>query len=550
MIPAEVTGRDQQPLPEDPQQLKQLVSELRHSNTEAEKRILLLEEQVRLFFHKLYGSKAEHCSQEDQLQARLFNEAEIEEQQPESQAPTEPVVTEVDAHRRRRGIRKPLPEGLPREEILHDLPEEQKRCACGAQLSRIGQETSEQLDIIPAQVRVLHHVRPKYACKVCEGVHSEAIHPTVQIAPPPAQMIPKSMASSGLLAHLLVSKFADGLPFYRQEKLFARIGVQMPRATMCNWAMQVAQRCAPLLDLMRQRILEGPLVGIDETPLQVLNEPDRAATTKSYMWVFRGGSPEAATVVYLYHPTRAGAVPRDYLQAYQGYVQTDGYTAYDELGRRSGVVMLGCWAHARRKYVEVEQASKNAHSAHVALGYIKKLYIIEHRADALELDSDGRREFREQHSRPLLLEFRQWVEARSFQTPPTSLLGKAFSYTLGQWDRLERYLEDGILTPDNNLVENAIRPFAVGRKAWLFSYHPAGAAASAALYSLIESAKANGLEPYHYLRYLFDRLPAARGDPEALKKLLPQQIDPSQLAVPINNGTPLHQSAMAATSSG
>jgi len=516
-------------LPEDSEPLRQLVIGLQDSleqadrrTKEAEKRLEILTEELAFFKDKLYGRRAEKWTDEDQLQARLFNEAEV------GQEPVveEPVCVEVSTHSRAKRGRKPLPESLPRVEVVHDIGEEEKLCGCGRDLVCIGREQSEKLDIIPAQIRVIRHVRLKYACRGCEGSENEG--PAVTIAPAPAQMIPKGIASEGLLAYLLTAKFCDGLPFYRQEKIFSsRFEVKIPRATMCSWAMAVGRRCEPLMGLLRDEIRGGPLVRCDETPLQVLNEPGREATTKSYMWLFHGGPPGRPSVVYLYHPTRSGSVPLQYLNGYEGYVQTDGYTAYDELGKQPGITHLGCMAHVRRKFHEVTKASKKAKSAHVAMAYIRQLYSIERKAAKLELDRRQLKELRQAESLPILENFKGWLDEHVEQVPPSSLLGKAIAYARGQWDRLLVYVEDGILSPDNNIAENAIRPFCVGRKNWLFSYHPPGAAASATIFSLIETAKANGLEPYRYLRTLFQRLPLLGPEPEPcdLRALLPQYIE-------------------------
>jgi len=525
-------GVDTATLPNDVGALKNIIVDLNgsyeqllHEKTEAEKLISILEEQVAFFKDKLYGPSSEKWSEADRFQMRLFNEAEIGV---EGTIEIVETAVYVSSHGRRKAGRRPLPEGLPRVEVIHDLEEEAKVCECGAELTRFGAETSEQLDVIPAQVRVIRHVRLKYACRTCEGVECEN-GGAVKIAPAPQQMIPKSIASAGLLAHVVTSKFVDAVPFYRQEKQFLRLGVHLTRATMCFWAMKVALRCEVLLELLHEEILAGPLVRIDETPLQVLNEPGRSATTKSYMWVFVGGAVDKPAIVYLYHPTREGSVPLQYLEGYQGYVQTDGYTAYDELGNQPGITMLGCIAHARRKYFEVTKAAKNAKSAQEALNRIKKLYAVEHEAKDREFEAAQIKELRQEKSVPILDAFKKWLDNKVDQVPPKSLLGKAISYSLGQWDRLIRYTEDGILTPDNNIAENAIRPFVVGRKNWLFNYHPQGAAASAALYSLIESAKANQLEPYFYLRYLFDRLPLADGNREKIRELLPQYVDKAEV---------------------
>ncbi|HQP30394.1 MAG TPA: IS66 family transposase, partial [Deltaproteobacteria bacterium] len=343
--------------------------------------------------------------------------------------------------------------------------------------------------------------------------------------PVPEQIIPKSIATPGLLAYIITAKFVDALPFYRQEKQFERLGVELSRTSMSNWAIQVAGRCRPLLDLLRAEILSGPLINVDETTVQVLGEPNRANTSKSYMWVFRGGPPGKPALVYQYHPTRSGEVARQYLDGYKGYVQTDGYAGYDFLDQVTDVVHVGCWAHARRKFVEVTQAGgKNkTGSADVALSYIQKLYAIEKELRARKLAPEEIMTQRQLRAWPILEEFKTWLDKRMLETPPKGLLGKAVAYTLGQWRRLVKYTENGLLTPDNNLAENAIRPFVVGRKNWLFSGNPDGAAASATLYSLIETAKACGLEPYRYLRHLFEYLPFASTADE-FKALLPQNL--------------------------
>jgi transposase len=404
-------------------------------------------------------------------------------------------------------------------------------------MSRIGQDESEKLDIIPAKIQVIRHIRYKYACKQCEGVESE--QGAVKTAPLPPQLIPQSIATPGLLAHILTAKFADALPFYRQEKQFTRIGVDLPRATMANWTIQAAKKCQPLIDCLLQEIRSGPLIGMDETTVQVMKEPGRSNTSKSYMWVFRGGDPDRPVLIYQYHPTRSGDVPKNLVNGYQGYIQTDGYKAYNFLDQKEGITHLACWAHARRKFHEVIKARQptkkgkpqKTGSAEKAMSFIGKLYQLESRADKAELSFDQRYELRQAEALPVLEAFKKWLDKRSQQTPPQGLLGKAINYTLNQWGRLTVYVQDGRLRPDNNLVENAIRPFVLGRKNWLFSGHPRGADASAAIFSLIETAKANGFEPYAYLRHIFEKLPLI-DNPDGFKKLLPQYFDPAALMPP------------------
>jgi transposase len=429
-----------------------------------------------------------------------------------------------------------LPDNLPRVEVVHDLDDEEKICGCGDQLSCIGQETCEKLDYKPAQLRVIRHIRYKYACKSCEGIESEG--PTVKIAPPPVQLIPKSMATEGLIAHIAVSKFADALPLYRQQKMFTRLGVDLSRATMANWLVQAAERCKPLIDLMENQIRSGPLINIDETTLQVLNESGRSNTSKPYMWVYCGGETDQPTKLYRYHPTRSGQVALSFLDGYEGYVQSDAFCGYDHLDGKKGVTLLGCMVHVRRKFVEVVKARKKIRGnsaantktlADEALDFIGRLYQIEKLARQDQLSAQQIYKLRQEKSKPILECFRSWLDQKQSITPPKGLLGIAINYALTNWPRLVVYLEGGILQPDNNVAENAIRPFVLGRKNWLFSGHPNGASASATFFSLIETAKANGHEPYAYLKYLFERLPSVRSI-EDYKDLLPQNLSPSDIA--------------------
>ena len=293
-------------LPDDSAELKEIILSLAACRADLEEkqhsyqsRIDYLQERIRLLQNELFGRKSEKLTKEDRRQLLLFNEVETTET-----TVAIPNEIKIAAHTRRKTGRKPLPKELPRVEVIHDLAEAEKRCGCGSHMSRIGEEVCEKLDIIPAKVRVIRHIRYKYACKSCEGLDSDG--PTVKIAPAPVQLIPKSMASAGLLAHLLVSKFEDALPFYRQEKIFARMGIELGRATMCNWAVKVAERLKPLMALLHQQIRCGPLINIDETPVQVLKEPGRSNTSKSYMWVYRGGDPQKPVLIYQYQPTRSG----------------------------------------------------------------------------------------------------------------------------------------------------------------------------------------------------------------------------------------------------
>lgn len=521
-------------LPADVPNLQTMVLGLHEKMAEMEKNYelenRLLREQIRQLQHQLYGRKSEKVVQDDDFrQNSLFNESNEFETPPE---PTSVEEITIPSHQRKKRGRKRLPESLRRIEVVHDIAEEEKRCGCGGEMSRIGEEVSEQLEMVPARFWVVRHIRPKYACKCCEGVERNEGDSTVKIAPAPLQLLAKSISTPGLLSHILVGKFCDSLPFSRQEQQFKRLGFELTRSTMVNWSLRVAMKCAPLVELLRQEILCGPLINIDETPFQVLHEPGRRVESKSYMWLFRGGPPGKESVIYYYSERRSGVVALDFLGDYQGYVQTDGYSGYDFLDHRQGIIHIGCWAHVRRKFLDVVKAAdaksheKGLGKAGEALKIIGELYRIEKNARHMKLTPEALYEERQKSSKPLLEKFESWLKELAPTAPPKSLLGKALNYTENQWPRLINYLVDGNISMDNNLAENAIRPFVVGRKNWLFFEQQGGAQAGAILYSLIETAKINQLEPYKYFCYIFDKLPLIlkEDNMETMKTLLPQNI--------------------------
>lgn len=520
-------------LPESVSELRTMVMEAHRKweGSEQEKQRIekendILREQVRLLRQRLFGRKSEKYEISPEEMKLLFPEWQEEEKTEE--APREEV--KVEAHTRTRTGRKPIPDDLPRIRIEHDLPDEEKVCACGAELSRIGEEVSEQLDIIPARYQVIQHVRYKYACKCCQGVESD--EGAVKIAPVPERMLPKSLASSRLLAQVMTSKFCDALPFYRQENVFARTGIDIGRASMCNWALALYERCRPLEELLLIDALSGPVAGMDETPVLVLDEQEKPNKKKgkSYMWVIRGGPPGGPGIVYHFSPSRSAEVAKTLLDGYQGVVQTDGYTGYDFLDTKDGIVHVGCWAHVRRKFMETIQAAGGRHGngkADEAIRMIRSLYEIE--KETADKSPDKIVAIRQERSRPVLDRFEQWLKDHAALVPPKSQLGQAMQYALSEWPKLVKYIENGHIRIDNNLTENAIRPFVVGRKNWLFSKSPEGAKASAFFYSIVETAKANGLEPFSYLTALFERYPLAKTVDE-IKVLLPQYIDKANIA--------------------
>ena len=501
-------------LEQETEQLRVSEENLRTENT-------ILNERLNLLLYRRFARSAESVPDD---QGELFAEAENEAPADES----EEEYVDVPAHQRSKRGRKAIDEKHPRVEIVHDISEEEKQCACGHELERIGEEVSERLQVIPEQIWVERHIRPKYACKNCEGSGDEE-KPAVRVAPAEPSMIPGSITTPGLLAFILVNKFVDHLPFYRQEKRFERIGFHIPRQDMSNWTMAVGKRIQPLIDLFRDRIRAGPVVQMDETPVQVLAEPGRENTKKSSMWLARGGPPEAPVCLYHYTPTRSAEYPRSLLGDYAGYLQADGYNAYQTLAAENDdLTLVACWAHARRKFFEAGKGSKKAGAAHEAVAKIRKLYQVETELRAKDLSDQEFLARRREEVEPLLESLKGWLSKKALQVVPNTLLGKAVAYTTKQWDSLVKYLDHPWLTPDNNAAENAIRPFVLGRKNWLFSASPRGADASCAIYSIIETAKQNGLNPYAYLHYIFTRVPEITDEAD-WEELMPHNVDPDEV---------------------
>ena len=475
-------------------------------------KIVHLEEEKALLRQRLFGRKSEQTADPATPQMALFNEAESV-----AETVDEPADEEVVAPTKRRGKRKPLPADLPRIEVIHELPEHELTCACGWRKHTIGEETSAQLEIVPMQIRVIKHVRKVYACRGCESAPVTADKP--------AQLIEKSMASPSVLAMLLTTKYVDGLPLHRFEKVLGRHGIDIPRQTLARWVIQCGEHLQPLLNLMRDRLMESRVIHCDETRVQVLKEPGREPTSQSWMWVPAGGPQNQPVILFDYSTSRAKEVPSRLLEGYRGYLMTDDYAGYNALGAQSGVERLGCWAHARRKFVEAQKVQPKGKTgrADIALNLINKLYGLER--DLKEAGDEHRHEGRQQNSLPVLAQLHAWLEKTQPQVTAQNALGKAISYLASNWNMLVHYTEAGYLPIDNNAAERTIRPFVIGRKNWLFSDTPKGAMASAQLYSLVETAKANGQEPYAWLRHAFERLPQALSV-EDFEALLPWNCTP------------------------
>ena len=518
-------------LPNDVDSLKQLLLEtlavkdksieLKDAEiAELKQSVQRLLEQFRQAQQQRFGASSES----HHYQGELFNEAEVLLDEP-AELPTD----DKPASLRKRAKRQPLPKSLPREIIIHDISDEDKECdCCGHQLALMGQDSSEKLQFVPAQIKVIEHVRLKYSCKQCE---TTGTHANIKQAPVPASPIPKGFATPSLLSQLITSKYQYALPLYRQETLFKQHGIALSRQTMADWMMKSASLFKPLCHLLHHHLLIQGVLHADETTLKVINDE----RVKSYMWVYCSGADgpsiepryEALRNIVLYDyqdGSRAGACVSRFLATEQtvfnGYLQVDGYAGYQQASDK----LVGCWAHARRKFKEAIVAQgKNktgkVSKADMALSMIAKLYRIETQIQALSLQE--RLYFRRTHSRAQLAVFKEWLDKAVLQVSKQSALGQAIHYCLNQWSKLSRYIEDSRLNIDNNRAERAVKPFVIGRKNWLFNHNHRGAEASAILYSIIETAKANGLTPFDYIEYCLTQLSEPNCD---LNSLLPWHV--------------------------
>lgn len=439
----------------------------------------------------------------DQLELNLFNEAE-DEALPEQPEPTVETITYT--RNKYPGQREEKLAGLPQETEEYRLPEAEQICSCcGGHLHEIGSNTHRELIVIPAQMKVLNRVRFRYGCRTCER---ESIMTPIVTAPMPKSIQPGSLASPSAVAHILNQKYGQGVPLYRQEQELKRQGVDLSRQTMANWVIAAATLWFVLLyERMHTLLVTGDHLHADETPVQVLREPGRKAEQESYMWLYRSGRTDRSIVLYEYQPGRKGEYPRDFLSGFQGYLQVDGYAGYHKV---KNVTLVGCWAHARRGFTDAlkalpEGAKAEGTKAQEGLDFCNRLFALERQWQ--EEEPKERQKRRMEHSVPVLEAFREWLRSQRNRVLPKSKLGHAMEYCLNQWEKLTVFVMDGRLVLDNNRSERAIKPFVIGRKNWLFANTPKGAKASAVTYSLIETAKENGLKPYEYLRYVLEQLP-------------------------------------------
>ena len=463
----------------------------------------------------LYGrssEKSRYVLGEESDQISLFNEVEAETS---NKAEELTVQTIVASHARKpKRTKEELAETVPVVEVVCDLDEDKRICdICNAELRYLGKEhVRDELEIIPAQVRVLRYIRFNYVCKECEKQTGEA---NIIKAPVPAPVMKRSLASPSTVAHVMYQKYANGMPLYRQEKDWANQGVTLSRATLANWIIRPSHEwLEPLYNVMKNQLVSESVINADETVIQVLKEPGKNASAESRMWVYTSGRSPTPAVLYEYQPTRSGQHARRFLEGFSGYLQTDGYSGYNAV---PNVIHCGCWAHLRRKFEEAlpKGADMIGSKAAVGFDYCNQLFGLED--EWAELPADERYEKRLQQSKPILDEFWKWLS--QLNPLQNSNLGKAVTYAINQKESLNNFLLDGLIEISNNRAENAIRPFVTGRKNWLFCDTQRGAKASAIVYSMIESAKANQINPYMYLVFLFTKLPS-------LKELTPESLTP------------------------
>jgi transposase len=505
-------------LTDDPKLLKAMLRDMTQRLEERERRIETLLHRLDQLLRRTFGHRAETVDV-NQLRLAFADVARETESDTEAAAPptegtadgsAERAVKEaflgpppdpatIKPHRKGHGRRR-LPEHLRRERIEQTLSESELACPeCGRTREKIGEEVSEKLDYVPAALVVRQTVRFKYACRCCQE--------HVAIAPAPAQSIEKGLPGPGLLAQVLVGKFADHCPLHRQAGILQRHGVRLSPSTLGDWVRDGATVLEPVVHEMKRAILGSHVIQSDDTPVPVLDR-GRDHTRQGRLWVYRGDDAHAYTI-YEYTPDRAGKHPRGFLEQFRGYLQADAYAGYDALYKpdpltgKARILEIACWAHCRRGFFDA-QTSDQLRSL-IALSFIKLLYRVEE--EARGLDPPARRALRHAKAKPWLGEFKVWLESQQREVLPKSPFGEATHYALAQWAALERYLDDGRLEIDNNGAERALRGVAVGRANWHFAGSDAGGERAAVIYSVVESARRHGLDPFAYLRDLLDRLP-------------------------------------------
>lgn len=486
-----------------------------------EQHVSVLMEALRLARHKQFGASSEKSTEDDMEQlSLLFNEAEFYSDFAKAKEEDVTVVAAHKRHKKHEYALDNLPENIPVEVTEHRLEKDELVCPeCGDTMVEIGKEVRRRLKIVPAQVVVLEDRYYTYACQRCSKENTET--PIVKAAKEP-NFIPGSFATPEAVSHLMTQKFVMGSPLYRMEQEMKRQGIPLSRQTMSNWILRAAEDyLTPVYDQLHTELLKREVLHADETELQVLHEPGKTPQSKSYMWLYRtSGDTDKPIVMYEYQPGRGGSNPKAFLTGFEGYLHTDGYLGYHNLPEK--ITVVGCWAHARRKFDEalksLPKGKAKGSSAAQGLAYCTLLFEIEQ--GLAELPPTERFEQRRKQAKPVLDAMLAWANTRT--VAPKSALGKAFTYLKEQWPYLLNYLKDGRLEISNNRAERSIKPFVIDRKNFLFANTPSGAKGSAVIFTLIQTAIENKVDPFRYLTWLMDS--AANMDlnqPENILQLLP-----------------------------
>jgi transposase len=505
-------------LPDDLEALKRIIAAMARDALAAQAEIAKLKFQLARYRRAEFGRSSEKQAREAQ-QLELAIEA-LEADQAERLAAASPVVAAAieNAAEAQKPARRPLPNHLPREEVSHPAP-----CACpscGGALRRIGEDVTETLDYVPGRFKVIRHIREKLSCRACD---------TVVAAPAPDHAIARGRAGAGLLAHIVVSKYDDHLPLYRQAEIFAREGVTLETSTLSGWVGATAAALQPLVDALAATVMASDTLHVDDTPVPVL-APGTGKTKTGRLWTyvrderpFAGKQPPAA--LFFYSPDRKGEHPRAHLKDFCGVIHADGYAGFHELFAGSRIAEAACWAHVRRKFFDVHAATGSP-IAKEALDRIGQLYRVEETVNGA-LPDDRRRE-RQQRSKPIAEALRAWAEETARKLSRKSELAAAFRYMRARWAALVRCFDDGRLALDNNPAERVLRCVAIGRKNYLFAGSDAGGRRAAAMYALVETAKLNGLNPHHYLADVLTRI--ADHPARHIVELLPWNWKPIDIA--------------------
>lgn len=515
--------------------MEQMVADLQLKLVESENTIKSKDTLISALHHQLFvlknakfGRKSEKLDEDKQLDLG-FNEAELLNLQ--ECTPEDVIETKTITIKKKKPGRKPLPANMPYVEHIHDLNDADKHCACGCTLTHIGSETSEQLDVLPQVTYRVIHIRKKYACKSCEE--------TITTAKLPKQPFPKSMATAGLVAAVIDAKFNRHLPLYRQEDMFKSMGAEISRTNLGNWVVKAADLLKPIVDIMVTQIQSYDIAYADETVLQVLNEQGKLSTSTSYMWLFGGGPPEKRCFVYQYHPSRQEAIAKQFFETFEGYIHADCYSAYVNLDK-TRIKHVACIAHARRYFVDIVKATKNKPGiAKSAVEWFAQLYAIEKQLKEDNATSEQIEQARMTKAKPILIEFKNWLQAQQKTVLPKSPLGKAIFYSVKHWDSLTQYINDGRLEIDNNRSERAIKPFVIGRKNWLFNTSTKGADASSILFSLVQTCKEHGVDVFAYFKYAIENVGKCTNEQD-IQALLPYNVNLELLQAQRNIPVLLH----------